>query len=131
MKKTKEIKKKKSYGKLTIILSVLILFVSTLTVPCYITQYEKNYETRKLTAELEEEVNRGKRLMIEYKSRVNHKVVEEYALEKLNMKKLENYQIEYILKKSDDKSVVVKNDEGDGFLSRLASTFSIIAEYFR
>ena len=131
MKKKTEMKKKKSYGKLTLILSVLILFVSMLTVPCYITQYEKNYETRKLTAELEEEINRGKRLMIEYKSRVNHKVVEEYAYEKLNMKKLENYQIEYILKESDDKSVVVKNDEEDGFLARLASTFSIVAEYFR
>lgn len=131
MKKQSEIKKRKSYGKLTVILAVLILLVSTLNIPCYITQYEKNYEARQLTSNLEEEVNRGKRLLIEYKSRINFKDVEAYASENLNMKKAENYQIEYIMKKADDMSVVVKNDSEDGFLSRIANTFSIIAEYFR
>ena len=56
--------KKRTYGKLTVILSALIIFVSALNVPCYITQYEKNYEVRKLSSELEDEVNRGKRLLI-------------------------------------------------------------------
>ena len=69
--------------------------------------------------------------MIEYKSRVNYKLVEDYVTENLNMKKLENYQIEYISKSADDMSVVVKNDDDNGFLSRIANTFSIIAEYFR
>lgn len=122
---------KKRYGRLTVVLSLLILVVSTLNVPCYIAQYEKNYEARQLSAELDEEINRGKRLMIEYKSRINYKFVEEYATENLNMKKVENYQIEYITKKADEQSVVVKNDGDDGLISRIVSTFSVIAEYFR
>lgn len=123
--------KKRTYGKLTVILSALIIFVSALNVPCYITQYEKNYEVRKLSSELEDEVNRGKRLLIEYKSNVNYRLVEEYASQNLNMKKLANYQVEYILKQSENNSVVVKNDADDGFLSGIANTFSVIAEYFR
>ncbi len=123
--------KKRTYGKLTVILSALIIFVSALNVPCYITQYEKNYEVRKLSSELEDEVNRGKRLLIEYKSNVNYRLVEEYASQNLNMKKLANYQVEYILKQSENNSVVVKNDSDDGFLSGIANTFSVIAEYFR
>ena len=123
--------KKRTYGKLTVILSALIIFVSALNVPCYITQYEKNYEVRKLSSELEDEVNRGKRLLIEYKSNVNYRLVEEYASQNLNMKKLANYQVEYILKQSENNSVVVKNDSDGGFLSGIANTFSVIAEYFR
>lgn len=122
---------KKRYGRLTVILSLLILVVSTLNVPCYITQYEKNYEARQLSAQLDDEINRGKRLMIEYKSRINYKFVEEYATENLNMKKTENYQIEYVTKKADEQSVVVKKDGDDGLISRIVSTFSVIAEYFR
>ena len=112
-------------------LSALIIFVSALNVPCYITQYEKNYEVRQLTSELEEEVNRGKRLLIEYKSNVNYKAVEDYVSENLNMKKLANYQVEYVLKHSESNSVVVKDDSNGGFLSGIANTFSVIAEYFR
>ena len=123
--------KKRTYGKLTVILLALIIFVSALNVPCYITQYEKNYEVRKLSSELEDEVNRGKRLLIEYKSNVNYRLVEDYASQNLNMKKLANYQVEYILKQSENNSVVVKNDSDDGFLSGIANTFSVIAEYFR
>ncbi len=123
--------KKRTYGKLTVILSALIIFVSALNVPCYITQYEKNYEVRKLSSELEDEVNRGKRLLIEYKSNVNYRLVEEYASQNLNMKKLANYQVEYVLKQSENNSVVVKNDSDGGFLSGIANTFSVIAEYFR
>ena len=131
MKTRSDSKKKKNYGKLTVVLVVMIVLVTTLNIPCYITQYEKNYEARTLTEELNDEVNRGKRLLIEYKSRVNYKLVEDYVTENLNMKKLENYQIEYISKSADDMSVVVKNDDDNGFLSRIANTFSIIAEYFR
>ena len=131
MKTRSESKKKKNYGKLTVVLVVMIVLVTTLNIPCYKTQYEKNYEARTLTEELNDEVNRGKRLLIEYKSRVNYKLVEDYVTENLNMKKLENYQIEYISKSADDMSVVVKNDDDNGFLSRIANTFSIIAEYFR
>lgn len=121
----------KNYGRLTVVLTALILFVSALNVPCYIAQYEKNYEVRQLTAELEDEVNRGKRLQIEYKSNVNYKLVEEYVSQNLNMKKIENYQIEYVLKESDAVSAVVKNESDEGFLSGIANTFSVIAEYFR
>lgn len=131
MKTRSESKKKKNYGKLTVVLVVMIVLVTTLNIPCYITQYEKITEARTLTEELNDEVNRGKRLLIEYKSRVNYKLVEDYVTENLNMKKLENYQIEYISKSADDMSVVVKNDDDNGFLSRIANTFSIIAEYFR
>ena len=123
--------KKRTYGRLTVFLSALIIFVSALNVPCYITQYEKNYEVRQLTSELEEEVNRGKRLLIEYKSNVNYKAVEDYVSENLNMKKLANYQVEYVLKHAESNSVVIKDDSNGGFLSGIANTFSVIAEYFR
>lgn len=117
---------------LNIFLSVLILLSAVLTVPCYIKQYQKNKTASNLTKELQNEINIGTRLRIEYEIRSDYKTIEDYVSNNLSMKKVDNYQIEYLMRETGNVSVVVYDEDDDGnFLTDLARTFSAITEFFR
>lgn len=128
----KKNKKKHGIGFFHVFLTVLIIAAILLNVPCFIEQYEKNDQANKLLKELNSEINRGKRLKIEYESRTDYKSIEEYVTESLMMKKTESYQIEYIVNESDNMSEVVKADDyNESIFHRIAKTFSVITEYFK
>ena len=111
---------------------VLIMLVSLVaSVNCYIEQYEKIYRTKQLTAQLEDEINNGEKLRIEYEKRTNIREVEDYAVNVLGLQKYSNYQVEYITYQNSNKSVLFDNDmPKESVLTRVAAVFSIITEYF-
>ena len=55
---------KKGIGKFAVVLTILIVLVGVLNIPCFIEQYEKNHEAKTLQAELAVEKNKGERLKI-------------------------------------------------------------------
>ncbi|MBQ6809514.1 MAG: hypothetical protein IJP09_02250 [Clostridia bacterium] len=117
---------------LMIVALVLIIVASlVIGVNCSIEQYEKIYRTKQLNAQLEEEINYGMKLQIEYESRTNIREVEEYAINTLGLQKYSNYQVEYIADQNSNKTVVFAENMGqENLLSRVSAVFSIITEYF-
>lgn len=111
---------------------VLVMIVSLIAgVNCYIEQYEKIYRTKQLTAQLEEEINNGEKLRIEYEKRTNIREVEDYAVNVLGLQKYSNYQVEYITYQNTNRTVMFDNDlPQESVLTRVAAVFSIITEYF-
>jgi cell division protein FtsL len=124
-------KKKRRISGINVLLTILIIAAGVFTIPCCITQHEKNNEADKLVSTLESEKNKGARLRIEYEIRTDYKLIEEYVTHELMMKKLEPYQMEYVLRDSDSVSVVL-NTEGydENFFTMVSKTFSLITEYF-
>ena len=93
----KNIKKKnRAFDMTSLIIAFFIVVVSIVGVNCYIQQYEKNYEMNQLKRELAEVQNEGELMDIEYQSRANYRTIEAYVSENMSMKKISNYQIEYI-----------------------------------
>lgn len=124
-------KKKRRISGINVFLTILIIAAGVFTIPCCITQHEKNNEADKLVSTLETEKNRGSRLRIEYEIRTDYKLIEEYVTQELMMKKLEPYQMEYVLRDSDSVSVVLDTEGYDeNFLTKVSRTFSAITEYF-
>ena len=117
---------------LMIVALVLIIVASlVIGVNCSIEQYEKIYRTKQLNAQLEEEINYGMKLQIEYESRTNIREVEEYAINTLGLQKYSNNQVEYIADQNSNKTVVFAENMGqENLLSRVSAVFSIITEYF-
>jgi hypothetical protein len=129
----KKMTKKKAFSAnaAAFIITLIILTINIFNVNCYIEQYEKNYHEKLLKDELAKEQNDGERLRIEYESRTNYKTIEDYVTKNFMMKKIDNYQIEYIVNDAENTSEVVKADDYDeGFFNRLSKAFSMIAEYF-
>lgn len=117
---------------LNIFLSVLILLSAVLSLPCYIQQYQKNKTANNLAKELQTEINTGTRLRIEYEIRSDYKTIEDYVSNDLSMKKVDSYQIEYLMREAGDVSVVVNNEDKDtNFLTSISRTFSAITEFFK
>ena len=118
-----------NYINIALVLVLILTLVAS--VNCYITQYEKIYRTNELTAKLEEEINNGEKLRIEYEKRTNIREVEDYAVNVLGLQKYSNYQVEYITKQNSNKTVMFEQEAStESVLSRVATVFSIIAEYF-
>ena len=118
-----------NYINIALVLVLILTLVAS--VNCYITQYEKIYRTNELTAKLEEEINNGEKLRIEYEKRTNIREVEDYAVNVLGLQKYSNYQVEYITKLNSNKTVMFEQEAPtESVLSRVATVFSIIAEYF-
>ena len=90
-----------NYINVALVLVLIITLVAS--VNCYITQYEKIYRTNELSAKLEEEINNGEKLRIEYEKRTNIREVEDYAVNVLGLQKYNNYQVEYITKQNKSK----------------------------
>lgn len=127
----KKIASKKALNPVAFIITLLIITIEVFNVNCYIDQYEKNYNEKLLKDELQKEQNEGEQLRIEYESRTNYRAIEEYVSENFMMKKIDNYQIEYIVNDAENTSQVIKaNSYDEGFFSRLSRAFSLIAEYF-
>ena len=130
--RTAQKKQKKGIGRMSVVLTVLIILMAIMNIPCLIEQYEKNYEAKSLQKTLEVEQNKGERLKIEYEIKTDYKAIEDYVSANMQMKKAEPYQVEYILKNNDDKSKVVKaEDDSEGFFAKITKSFSMIAEYFQ
>ena len=128
----KNIKKKnRAFDMTSLIIAFFIVVVSIVGVNCYIQQYEKNYEMNQLKRELAEVQNEGELMDIEYQSRANYRTIEAYVSENMSMKKISNYQIEYIYDGNLDKMQVIEHDENNGFFSQLSIAFSVILEYFQ
>lgn len=124
-------KKRRRISGINVILTILIIAAGVITIPCCITQHEKNSEEDKLISTLQTETNRGARLRIEYEIRTDYKLIEEYVTQELMMKKLEPYQVEYVIRDSDSLSVVLDAEGYDeNFFTMVSRTFSAITEYF-
>lgn len=119
-------------GGLNILLIVLIVVAGIFTIPCCIKKYEKNCSADTLQQTLFSEKNRGARLKIEYEIRTDYKLIEDYVTNQLSMKKEENYQVEYVMRETDNQSVVLDSEgKTTNILTGLARTLSAITEYFR
>ena len=116
---------------LTIFLVVGIVVLLLLTVNCSITQNEKNAELRAANREMETVVNEGINLQIEINRRSDYFSVEKYATEVLGMRKLENYQIQYIRYDVAGTLEVLNQEEEENFLGRVSKAFSAIGDFFR
>lgn len=113
------------------IIILLIIATGVFNVNCYIEQNEKNYREKLLRDELAKEQNKGARLSIEYESRTDYRAIEEYVSQNFMMKKVDNYQIEYIVNDVENNSEVIKiNSYDESFFTRLSKAFSMITEYF-
>ena len=113
------------------ILFIAVLVLGIAGVNCYIEQYEKIYRTKQLTAQLEDEINTGEKLRIEYEKRTNIREVENYAVNVLGLQKYSNYQVEYVANHNSNKTVMFNGEiPQESVLSRVASVFSIVMEYF-
>ena len=131
MKANSNEKKKTGIDFLSIFFIIVILSAGLLMVNCSIEQYEKTYRAKQLTAELEQERNNGEILRIEYEKRTNYREVEDYVVNNLGMAQLSKYQYEYIVSTNTNTTQLIMTEEDNaGFFTRIASTFSIISEYF-
>jgi len=116
---------------INVMLVLVFIFTLVAGVNCCITQYEKIYRTQQLAANLEEEINKGEKLRIEYEKRTNIREVEDYAVNNLGLQKYSNYQVEYITQYNENKTVLFEKEvPEESVLSRVAAVFSIISEYF-
>ena len=116
---------------LTIFLVLGIVVLLLLTVDCSITQNEKNAELRTLNSELDAAVSEGTKLQLEINRRSDFFAVEQYATEVLGMRKLENYQIQYIRYDVSGTLQVLNQEEEDDFFGRVSKAFSAIGDFFR
>ncbi|MBP3299949.1 MAG: cell division protein FtsL [Clostridia bacterium] len=116
---------------LTIFLVLGIVVLLLLTVDCSITQNEKNAELRTLNGQLDTEISEGTRLQLEINRRSDYFAVEEYATEILGMRKLENYQIQYIRYDVSGTLEVLNVEEEEDFFGRVSKAFSAIGDFFR
>ncbi|MBQ6051791.1 MAG: hypothetical protein IJL30_00710 [Clostridia bacterium] len=124
--------KHKNIDILTAILIVIIIAVGALSVMCCITQYEKIAELKTLNRQLAEAQNEGELLKIKYEERTNYRAVEDYAVNRLGMIKINNYQIEYIVSKNSNQTLLIAAEEEDaGILPRISRAFSVAMDYFK
>lgn len=124
---------KKSNFDITIaILILIIVAVGAMSVMCCISQYEKIYRLKLLNNELAQEQNVGELLRVEFEKRTNYRTVEDYAINRLGMSKINSYQIEYIVSTNTNQTLLISPDEDDaGILSRISRAFSVAMEYFK
>jgi cell division protein FtsL len=115
----------------TIFLVLGIVVLLLLTVDCSITQNEKNAELRTLNSELDAAVSEGTKLQLEINRRSDFFAVEQYATQVLGMRKLENYQIQYIRYDVSGTLQVLNQEEEDDFFGRVSKAFSAIGDFFR
>ena len=124
--------KSKNIDILTAILIFIIIAVGAMSVMCCITQYEKIAELKSLNNQLADVQNEGELLKIKYEERTNYRAVEEYAVNRLSMVKINNYQIEYIVSKNSNQTLLIAAEEEDaGILPRISRAFSVAMEYFK
>lgn len=116
---------------LSLLFIAVIIVAGILTANCYIQQYEKNYSLKNAKSELTSVQQEGEALRIKYESCTNLKSVESYASEKLQMVKINPYQIQYIVSTNTNKLESIDAEENRALFSRLTSAFSVIAEYFK
>ena len=115
---------------LAVFLAVGIIVLLLLSVNCNITQNEKNAELREAKNELALAVNEGTRLQIEIDKRSDFFSVEEYATRNLGMRKLADYQIQYLQYEVDDSAELLNTEEDEDFLGRVSKVFSVISDLF-
>ncbi len=124
-------KKKSSFDITTAILIFIIIAIGAMSVICYITQYEKIYCLKQLKNDLAIEQNEGELLRIEYEKRTNYRNVEDYAINRLGMTKINSYQIEYIVSNNTNQTLLISAEEDDaGLFSRISRALSVAMEYF-
>lgn len=124
-------KKKSGFDITTAILIFIIIAIGAMSVICYITQYEKIYCLKQLKNDLAIEQNEGELLRIEYEKRTNYRNVEDYAINRLGMTKINSYQIEYIVSNNTNQTLLISAEEDDaGLFSRISRALSVAMEYF-
>ena len=124
--------KSKKIDVITAILVFIIIAVGAMSVMCCISQYEKIAQLKALNNQLAEAQNEGELLRIKYEERTNYRAVEEYAVNRLGMIKINNYQIEYIVSKNSNQTLLIAAEEEDaGILPRISRAFSVSMEYFK
>lgn len=115
---------------LTLFLVAGIVALLLLSVNCNITQNEKNAELRRLNNELDAAVNEGVRLQIQIDRQSDFFSVEEYASKELGMRRLENYQIQYIQYDVNGSAQLLNTEESEDFFGKVSKVFSVIADLF-
>lgn len=121
--------KKKVIDPVIVILMLIIAVFGILTVTCYIKQYEQMYTLKLRRADLNEVVNEGTMLQIEYEQKMDYRQIEEYVTSNLDMVKISNKQIEYIVNEASSHTELMLPEE-EGVFSRITKAFSVILEYF-
>lgn len=114
----------------TIFLVFGIVLLLLLSVNCSISQNEKTAELRKLNNELNQVRNQGIRLEIEIESRSDFFSVEEFATKELGMRKLENYQIQYVPYEMYGTAELLNKEESEDFFEKVSKAFSVISDFF-
>ena len=124
--------KNKNFDIITAILIAVIIAVGAMSVMCCISQYEKIAALKDLNNQLAEAQNEGELLKIKYEERTNFRTVEDYVVNRLGMTKINNYQIEYIVSKNSNQTLLIAAEEEDtGILPRITRAFSVATEYFK
>ena len=115
---------------LTLFLVAGIVVLLLLSVNCNIEQNEKNAQLRRLNNELDAAINEGVRLQIQIDRQSDFFSVEEYASRELGMRRLENYQIQYIQYDINGSAQLLNTEENEDFFGRISKAFSVIADLF-
>ena len=130
MAKTNSVKKIK-IPRVVIYLLLLGVIITKFVLVDYCTyQNELNAELKNVKQELKEEVTLGQNLHSEKIRRMDIANVEQYAVRKLHMQKIMNYQIQYVQVDKDAK-IEVLNIEEETTMDKFTKSFNAILDFFR
>lgn len=129
MQKTKKRKRRLGGTFITVMAVVLMFSLMVYKIYCDASFNEKSAKLSALDDEYEELLNTEKQLNISLASMADLRLVEDIAVNKLGMSRIEQHQIEYVSLDCADKAVVIQNDD-DG-VNELFKNFSVVREYFR
>lgn len=106
-----------------------IVLSQIISAGCSVYQNELNTELKRHETLLAEEVNNGKKLEIEIEQMADKFAIEEYAVNKLNMQKIKNYQIQYVETELHGYAELLAPEE-ETAIEKMARPFSIIMSFF-
>lgn len=122
---------RKSFSLLSVLLVAAIVALGILSVNCSIVQNERNSQLRRLQTELAETQDLGARMEIEIEQRSDHFAIEAYATQKLGMRRLETYQVQYIRDDVFSNAVLLNQERDEGFFADVTKAFSVLNDFFR
>ena len=116
-----------------IILGVIVLALALGLVINQLTLNEVSAKLNSATKQYERLVSEGEELQRDIEEQVNFSNIDQLATERLNMVKLEPYQIQYIdVVESDSMSATLANEEQDeGLMDAIVYSFNILVEYLK
>lgn len=129
--KTRRRVKSQGISAFAIVGCICIACLCLLIIMSYIRLTELSHKTSRLTAELNILKEQEDKLRLEYESAFDLNEIEDYAINILGMVKAGDNEVYYLQSRSDDKAVILdENENKKGILDTISSLLSSLANFF-